>query len=265
LFVVPPDTKDFKMKSKSILRSAIALLVTAGAFSLVASPVSAAVGVTLSQSTKLADLQVVSIKLASIPAGQGVYISQCFKPQIGQRAATGLICNGSIAEQGTMIWATTDASRGSQSASTELVLTVHSSFTKVDANNVSKTYDCGRKNCSIFVYRDHRGLADTALDTIVPLKFLPTQDVVVTNLGLKKDGAKYKAGTSVAIRASKLVTSKGQAVMVTSVETRSICSTTGTSSVKIAFRKPGICSITLAAEGTSNLDQMIKTITYIVK
>jgi len=235
------------MKSKSILRTALALLVSAGSFSLVASPVSAAVGVSLNQTDKLADLQVVSIKLASVPAGQGVYVSQCFKAQIGQRAATGLICNGSLTEQGTMIWATTDASRGSQSASTELVLTLRSSFTKVDANNVSKTYDCGAKNCSIFVYRDHRGLTDTALDTIVPIKFLPSQDVTI------------------AISASKLVTSKGQQVFVTSPETRSICTTTGTSSVKIEFRKPGICSVTLSAEGSKNLDQMIKIITYIVK
>lgn len=253
------------MKSKSILRTALALLVSAGAFSLAASPVSAAVGVALSQTTKLSDLQVVSIKLSSIPAGQGVYISQCFKAQMGQRAATGLICNGSLTEQGTMIWATTDASRGSQSATTELVLTLRSSFTKVDANNVSKTYDCGAKNCSIFVYRDHRGLTDTALDTIVPIKFLPSQDVAVSSLGLKKDGAKYKAGTSVSISASKLVSSKGQQVFVTSPETRSICTTTGTSSVKIEFRKPGICSVTLSAEGSKNLDQMIKIITYIVK
>jgi hypothetical protein len=99
----------------------------------------------------------------------------------------------------------------------------------------------------------------------VPIKFLPTQDVAVSSLGLKKDGAKYVAGTSVSISASKLVTSKGQQVFVTSPETRSICTTTGTSSVKIEFRKPGICSVTLSAEGSKNLDQMIKTSTYIVK
>jgi len=250
---------------KSSVRCALALVVATFSLSLATSPVSAAVGVSLNQTDKLADLQVVSIKLASIPAGQGVYISQCFKAQVGQRAATGLICNGSLTEQGTMIWATTDASRGSQSASTELVLTLRSSFTKVDANNVSKTYDCGAKNCSIFVYRDHRGLTDTALDTIVPIKFLPSQDVTIASLGLKKDGAKYKAGTSVSISASKLVSSKGQQVFVTSPETRSICTTTGTSSVKIEFRKPGICSVTLSAEGSKNLDQMIKIITYIVK
>ena len=250
---------------KLSLRCALALVVATFSLSLATSPVSAAVGVSLNQTDKLADLQVVSIKLASFPAGQGVYISQCFKAQIGQRAATGLICNGSLTEQGTMIWATTDASRGSQSASTELVLTLRSSFTKVDANKVSTTYECGVNNCSIFVYRDHRGLTDTALDTIVPIKFLPTQDVAVSSLGLKKDGAKYVAGTSVSISASKLVTSKGQQVFVTSPETRSICTTTGTSSVKIEFRKPGICSVTLSAEGSKNLDQMIKTITYIVK
>ena len=253
------------MKSKAILRSALAFLIATGAFSLVVSPVSAAVGVTIDQTTKLADLQVVSIKLASVPAGQGVYISQCYKAQIGQRTASGLICNGSLTEQGTMIWATTDASRGSQSVTDGLTLMLRSSFTKVDANKVSTTYECGVNNCSIFVYRDHRGLADTALDTIVPLKFLPTQDVAAASLGLKKDGAKYKAGTSVSIGASKLVTTKGQPVVVTSSETRSICSTTGTTSVVISFKKAGTCSVTLSAEGSANLDQMIKTLTYIVK
>ena len=253
------------MKSKAILRSALAVLFVTGALSLVASPVSAAVGVTIDQTTKLADLQVVSIKLSSVPAGQGVYISQCYKPQLGQRTATGLICNGSITEQGTMIWATTDASRGSQSATGELTLMLRSSFTKVDVKNVSTTYECGAKNCSIFVYRDHRGLTDTALDTIVPLKFLPTQDVTFESLGLKKDGAKYKAGSSVSISASKLVSTKGQVVSVSSTETRSICSTTGTSNVVIQFRKAGICLVTLSADGSKNLDQMIKTVTYIVK
>lgn len=253
------------MKSKAILRSALAFLIATGAFSLVASTASAAVGVTIDKTTKLGDLQVVSIKLASVPAGQGVYISQCYKAQIGQRTASGLICNGSLTEQGTMIWATMDAARGSQSATGQLTLMLRSSFTKVDANNVSTTYECGSKNCSIFVYRDHRGLADTALDTIVPLRFLPTQDVAVASLGLKKDGAKYKAGTSVSIGASKLVTTKGRPVVVTSSETRSICSTSGTTSVVISFKKAGICSVTLGAEGSADLDEMIKILTYIVK
>ena len=253
------------MRSKAIVRSALAFLIATCALSVIGSPVSAAVGVTIDQTTKLADLEVVKINLSSVPAGQGVYISQCYKPQMGQRAATGLICNGSLTEQGTMIWATTDASRGSQAATGELILMLRSSFTKVDAKNVSTTYECGLKNCSIFVYRDHRGLADTALDTIVPLKFLPTQDVTVASLGLKKDGAKYKAGSSVSISASKLVTTKGQPVSVSSTETRSICSTSGTTKVVIEFKKAGICSVTLVADGSKNLDQMIETLTYIVK
>ncbi len=253
------------MRSKAILRSALAFLIVSGAFVTIGSPVSAAVGVTIDQTTKLTDLEVVKIKLSSVPAGQGVYISQCYKAQMGQRAASGLICNGSLTEQGTMIWATMDAARGSQAATGELLLMLRSSFTKVDSNNVSTTYECGAKNCSIFVYRDHRGLADTALDTIVPLKFLPTQDVTVASLGLKKDGAKYKAGTSVSISASKLVTTKGQPVSISSTETRSICSTSGTTKVVIEFKKAGTCSVTLVAYGSKNLDQMIKILTYIVK
>ena len=227
--------------------------------------VSAAVGVSVNKTEKLADLEVVSIKLANVPMGQGVYISQCFKPTLGQRAATGLICNGSVTETGTMIWATTDGQRGSQSATGELVLMMRSSFSKIDANGESKTYDCGVSNCSLFVYRDHRGITDTALDTIVPLKFLPRQTVALAKLGLKRDGASYKAGESVVLSANKLISSKGQKVVVTSDETRSICTTTGTTSVTIKFRKAGTCRVTLFADGSSKFDQMIEVLTYTVK
>lgn len=250
-----------KFVSRSVVLSALVAMLVAVA----PAQVSAAVGVSVNKTEKLSDLEVVSIKLANVPAGQGVYISQCFKPTLGQRAATGLICNGSVTETGTMIWATTDGQRGSQSATGELVLMMRSSFSKIDANGASKTYDCGVSNCSLFVYRDHRGITDTALDTIVPLKFLPRQTVALAKLGLKRDGASYKAGESVALSASKLISSKGQKVVVTSDETRSICTTTGTTNVTIKFRKAGTCRVTLFADGSSKFDQMIEVLTYTVK
>lgn len=251
--------------SKFISRSVVLSALVAMLVAVAPAQVSAAVGVSVNKTEKLADLEVVSIKLANVPAGQGVYISQCFKPTLGQRAATGLICNGSVTETGTMIWATTDGQRGSQSATSELVLMMRSSFSKIDANGESKTYDCGVSNCSLFVYRDHRGITDTALDTIVPLKFLPRQTVALAKLGLKRDGASYKAGESVVLSANKLISSKGQKVVVTSDETRSICTTTGTTSVTIKFRKAGTCRVTLFADGSSKFDQMIEVLTYTVK
>lgn len=232
---------------------------------IVPAQVSAAVSVGVSKTEKLADLEVVSITLASVPAGQGVYIAQCFKPTLGQRTATGLICNGSVTETGTMIWATTDSQRGSQSATGNLVLMMRSQFTKVDTTGASKTYYCGVANCALYVYRDHRGIADTTLDTIVPLKFLPRQTVALAKLGLKRDGAKYKVGESVSLSAGKLKTSKGQAISVSSDETRSICMTSGDTNVTIKFRKPGICKVTLFADGSKKFDQMIEVLTYIVK
>lgn len=254
------------MSKMSILsRSFLAAVLVSAIVAVVPAQVSAAVGVTVSTTEKLTDLKVVSIKLASVPAGQGVYVSQCFRPTLGQRAGTGLVCNGSVTETGTMIWATTDASRGSQSASGELTLMMRASFAKVDAAGVTKTYDCGTANCSLFVYRDHRGITDTALDTIVPLKFLPSQSVDVVKLGLKKDGASYKVGQSVVISAAKLVSLKGQKVVVSSDETRSICRTEGTTNVTIKFRKPGTCRITLFADGSAKFDQMIQILTYTIK
>lgn len=255
--------------SKFVMRSGVLVAVVSMLLAVVPAQVSAAVGVSMSKSEKLTDLEVVSIKLASVPAGQGVYISQCFKPTLGQRAGTGLICNGSVTETGTMIWATTDAQRGSLAATSELVLVMRSRFTKVDASGASKTYDCGVSNCSLFIYRDHRGITDVALDTIVPLKFLARQTVAVAKLGIKRDGASYKAGESVSLSASKLKTSKGQAVYVSSDETRSICTTTSTTTSTtnfvIKFRKPGTCQVTLFADGSAKFDQMIEVLTYIVK
>ena len=252
---------NLKFVSRSVFLFAVVSVLVAA----VPAQVSAAVGVSVGKTEKLADLEVVSIKLTSVPAGQGVYISQCFKPTLGQRAGTGLICNGSVTETGTMIWATTDAQRGSQAATSELVLMLRSRFTKVDANGASKTYDCGVSNCSLFVYRDHRGITDTALDTIVSLKFLPRQTVAIAKLGLKRDGASYKSGDSISLSASKLKTSKGQAVYVSSDETRAVCTTTGTTRVTIKFRKPGTCQVTLFADGSAKFDQMIEVLTYIVK
>ena len=250
---------------KFVMRSGALVALVSMLLTVVPAPVSAAVSVSVSKTAKLTDLEVVSIKLASVPAGQGVYVSQCFKPTLGQRAGTGLICNGSVTETGTMIWATTDAQRGSQSATGELRLMFRSRFTKVDASGASKTYDCGVSNCSLFVYRDHRGITDTALDTIVPLSFLPRQTVVLAKLGLKRDGASYKAGKSVSLSASKLKTSKGRAVYVSSDETRSVCRTSGTTNFVIKFRKPGTCQVTLFANSSAKFDQMIKVLTYIVK
>ena len=254
------------MSKFSVLsRSFLATILVGAVVAVLPVQVSAAVGVSLGKTEKLTDLEVVTIKLANVPAGQGVYISQCFKPTLGQRAASGLICNGSVTETGTMIWATTDASRGSQSATGQLVLMLRASFTKVDAAGVSKAYDCGVSNCSLFVYRDHRGITDTALDTIVPLKFLPSQSVDVAKLGLKKDGASYKAGQSVLISAGKLVSLKGQKIVVSSDETQSICRTEGSSNVTIKFRNAGTCRITLFADGSAKFDQMIQILTYTVK
>jgi len=252
---------NFKFVSRSVVLVAIISTLLAA----VTAQVSAAVSASVSKTVKLADLEVVSIKLANVPAGQGVYVSQCFKPTLGQRAATGLICNGSVTETGTMIWATTDGQRGSQSATSELVLMMRSQFKKVDANGVSKTYDCGVANCSLFIYRDHRGITDTALDTIVPLKFLPRQTLPAAKLGLKRDGASYKVGDSVSIKANKLRTSRGQVAVVSSDETRQICLTTGTTNVTIKFRQAGTCQVTLFAEGSAKFDQMIEVLTYIVK
>ncbi|MFM8852591.1 MAG: hypothetical protein ACKOGL_05280, partial [Acidimicrobiaceae bacterium] len=62
---------NFKFVSRSVALVAIVATLLAA----VPGQVSAAVGVSVSKTAKLADLEVVSIKLANVPAGQGVYVS----------------------------------------------------------------------------------------------------------------------------------------------------------------------------------------------
>ncbi|NDG11511.1 MAG: hypothetical protein EB111_06690, partial [Actinobacteria bacterium] len=90
----------------------------------VATPASAAVAVSLSKQISLVDGEKITVTLAGVPATQGVYVQQCYQPRVGQRAASGLLCNGSLQQTDVMIWASMDGARGSQSAAAPLTFTV---------------------------------------------------------------------------------------------------------------------------------------------
>ena len=83
----------------------VAVIAAAFAATLTATtaPVSAAVTVSLSQQISLVDGAVIDVALSGVPATQGVYIQQCYRPTTGQRAATGLKCNGSLQQTDVMI------------------------------------------------------------------------------------------------------------------------------------------------------------------
>lgn len=222
-------------------------------------PVSAAATATLSKQISLVDGDKITITLAGVPSTQGVYIQQCYQPAVGQRAATGLKCNGSPQQTDVMIWASMDGSRGSQSAAAPLAFTVRESVTVGGA-----VYPCGAGNCSLFIYRDHRGIADTSLDAIVPIMFLAQQELRMRSFGLAKDGSAVKLGSTMTLRNADMETEQGVVVRAKSTKAK-ICSVTrGSATTVVRFLGKGNCKLTLTAKGDSIFKQLVTTVSYTV-
>ena len=225
----------------------------------IGSPAAAAVAVSLSQQISLVDGAVVSVQLTGVPATQGVYVQQCYQPQIGLRAATGLKCNGSLQQTDVMIWATMDGARGSQSAVAPLPFTVREAVT------VGGTaYPCGVWDCFLTVYRDHRGLSDTSLDTIVPLVFLAPQTVKMRSFGLAKDGAGVKVGGSLRLDTGSMSTEQGQDVRAKSATPKVCTVSPGKPTTTVRFISKGTCTLTVTAKGDAVYKPFSAKVSYTV-
>ena len=222
-------------------------------------PVSAAVAVSLSKQISLVDGEKITVTLAGVPATQGVYVQQCYQPRVGQRAASGLVCNGSLQETEVMIWATMDGARGSQSAASPLTFTVREQV-KAGAN----TYECGPWNCFLFVYRDHRGLSDVSLDTIVPLVFLANQELRMRSFGLAKDGATVRVGTTKRLQTEFMVTEQGVNARARSM-TPDVCTVTrGRPITTVRFLSRGTCTLQFTAPGDAVFKRLVENVSYTV-
>jgi hypothetical protein len=245
---------------KTFTRAAVIAATLAATLMVTSVPASAAVSVSLSQQISLVDGAVIDVSLAGVPTTQGVYIQQCYRPTTGQRAATGLKCNGSLQQTDVMIWASMDGSRGSQSAAVPLKFTVRESVT------VGGTaYPCGAWDCFLFVYRDHRGISDTSLDTIVPLVFLADQQVLPRAFGLPKNGAVVSVGRSVTMTNADMATEQGVDVRVRSAS-KSVCTVSRSSrTTTVRFVAKGECRLTLVAKGDAVFKALSETQTYTVK
>lgn len=225
----------------------------------VASPASAAIAVSLSRQISLSDGDAIEVRLAGVPATQGVYIQQCYRPEIGQRSITGLKCNGSLQDTDVMIWASMDGARGSQSAAAPLTFTVRDSVT-----SGGTTYRCGAWDCFLFVYRDHRGITDRSLDTIVPLVFLVEQQVKTRSFGMAKDGASVRLGGSMTLQTESMVSEQGVDVRVRST-TPAVCTVSrGASTTTIRFISRGSCVVNVLAKGDAVFKRYSQKFTYTV-
>jgi hypothetical protein len=233
----------------------------------IAAPVSAAVTVSLSKSSALVDGDKVTMSLAGIPMGQGVYIRQCYKPTVGQRDVTGLKCNGSLQRINEMVWASTNSvflRQGAANAAGEITLTLKTTVVmyESDGKTVKESLSCGMTDCAVFVHRDHLGLQDTALDTIVPLTFLGSQTIKARVMGLSKDGTAVRPGSVVSLKNSALVTEQKSMVRASS-DTPKVCTISrGTSMTSLRFLKKGNCVVQLVAKATATHQRFTATFTY---
>lgn len=249
--------KNVAKKFIGIASLAAAVLASVLAF---AAPASAAVTVTLAKSSSLIDGEKISVTLAGIPAGQGVYMQQCYQPKVGLRAATGLKCSGSLQQTDLMIWATMDSARGSQPATAPLTFTVRRNVT-----TATETLPCGISDCAIFVFRDHRGIADTSLDTILPLTFLGDQTLKLRVMGFPKPDSEQKIGTTVNLKSTALRTDQKRTVRVISSNDNVCQVSNGGSSTTIRFVKRGRCALQLVAKGDDKYLRLVMDVAYKIR
>ena len=147
------------MKNKVAAVLGVIVALTA----LTALPANAAASnVVVSPTTAVARTGTVNVTLANIPAGQGVYVMFCAKPNNAGRPTS---CFG------RGVWASTDTTalgQGAVSATNPISLPVAASFTPQGGSAV----DCDLNVCGVFVRRDHMGPTDTSLDQFVPVAFV---------------------------------------------------------------------------------------------
>lgn len=252
------------MKKSVRTRIALVSVCIASAFAPFASRASAAVTVTLNKSSGLMSGETISVALSGVPASQGVYVRQCYKPAVGLRDLSGLKCNGSIQRINEMIWATMDGARGSASALATLSLVVRDVITmyEADGTTVKERIQCGVSDCAVFVHRDHRGLTDTSLDTVVPLTFLGNQSVRTRVAGFPKDGTAQRVGAVLSLRNTALKTDQGVTVRVTSESPR-VCSVSrGSTTTQLRLQKSGTCVVRLVAKATQSHVRFSEVLTY---
>lgn len=151
---------------KTMLAITATAIVTSGAISspaIAASPLT----VTVSKTTSLASAgEAVSVSVAGVPSGQGVYVYQCASTVASPRPDS-TVCRSGMTDS---LWLTTTGAGGSGDVSLTHQLSLLKEFT-IGANS----FDCSVDACGIFVRRDHvGGSTDFSLDTIVPIEFEKT-------------------------------------------------------------------------------------------
>jgi hypothetical protein len=123
-----------------------------------------AVTVDKSQNLSLAG-DTVTVTLANLPAGQGVYLRLCAGTVADVVKARPADCVG----MDKTVWASSSPAalaQGATDASKPKAVAVVAQFT-----SAGKTIDCAAVSCGIHVRRDHFGGTDFSLDRFIPVTF----------------------------------------------------------------------------------------------
>lgn len=208
-------------------------------------------GATVDRSVDLiADGDTVSVTLANLPEGRGVYVLQCAAPETAGARPT--LCNAT-----TQQWVTATVPPGTPGVAAPgapVRLAVAAAFTSVNrATNQSTTVDCSTRQCGVFVRLDHFATMDRSLDTFIPVSFsgstivLPADVLTVTAQGVAVGtraplNLRYRTPVVLEIAAQS-----GQQPTVTSINTN--CTVEGTRVT--AVRGSGECAFQITTPRTA--------------
>ena len=121
----------------------------------------AATKVTIVNSKKISSKNgLVKIKVSSLPANNGIYISQCMAIEEGKTSPTA--CNPATSSKLWISNVPADIAMGAKPATGKLTLKVDKYFTKGD---------CIHTKCIFFVTSDHNASDDRSEDQVIPFKF----------------------------------------------------------------------------------------------
>ena len=156
--------------NKSRISSVAVATLTAVAALTAATPAQAADFAVTADKTKnlIVAGDTVTVTLANLPTGQGVYLRLCAGTLADVAKARPADCVG----MDKTVWASTLAAalrQGATDAAEPKAVSVVSQFT-----SAGKTIDCAVVACGIHVRRDHFGGTDFSLDRFIPVSFAAT-------------------------------------------------------------------------------------------
>ena len=156
---------------------------------------SEAFGISISQTSRLYDGQIVSIVTSNLPSDKGIYVLQCLLKDGKPDYPTN--CTSLKTTPQSVLWISAAPGSSSQGASNPAIANNFKTIRTVNGN------DCATLSCAIVTVRDHMGSSDRTFDTATALSF----STVIPTISKVKD--LIDAGETISITLSGLVAGSG--------------------------------------------------------